>query len=125
MTIEIMGTVYPARYTVHAENLIAQKIGGIENLEAAMEKDGSAGAIDIFAFMVAALIEGGVQHGKVESQLMGKDYLGPEPISYDTITQLLQPGEIIDLKDTIMEAIREGNKTNIELKKTAKKKSAP
>ena len=39
--------------------------------------------------------------------------------------QLLQPGEIIDLKDTIMEAIREGNKTNIELKKTAKKKSAP
>ena len=125
MTIEIMGTVYPARYTVHAENLIAQKIGGIENLGAAMEKNGSAGAIDLFAFIAAALIEGGVQRGKVEGQLMGKDYLGPEPISYETIIQLLQPGEILNLKDSIMDAIREGNKTNIELKKTAKKKSAP
>lgn len=124
MTIEIMGTVYPARYTVHAENLIAQKIGGIENLEAAMEKGGTAGAIDIFAYMAAALIEGGVQHGKVEAQLLGKEYLGPEPIGYETIIQLLQPGEILDLKDSIMDTIREGNKTNIELKKTAKKKSA-
>lgn len=125
MTIEIMGTVYPARYTIHAENLIAQKIGGIENLEAAMEKDGTAGAIDIFAYMAASLIEGGVQHGKVEAQLLGKEYLGPEPISYETIIQLLQPGEIIDLKDDIMETIREGNKTNIALKKEAKKKSTP
>lgn len=123
MTIEIMGTVYPARYTVHAENLIAQKIGGIENLEAAMEKDGTAGAIDIFAYMAASLIEGGVQHGKVEAQLLGKEYLGPEPISYETIIQLLQPGEILDLKDTIMETVREGNRTNIELK-PAKKKAA-
>lgn len=123
MTIEIMGTVYPARYTVHAENLIARKIGGIENLEAAMEKDGTAGAIDIFAYMAASLIEGGVQHGKVEAQLLGKEYLGPEPISYETIIQLLQPGEILDLKDAIMEVVREGNKTNIELK-PAKKKAA-
>lgn len=123
MTIEIMGTVYPARYTIHAENLIAQKIGGIENLEAAMEKDGTAGAIDIFAYMAASLIEGGVQHGKVEAQLLGKEYLGPEPISYETIIQLLQPGEILDLKDTIMETVREGNRTNIELK-PAKKKAA-
>lgn len=123
MTIEIMGTVYPARYTVHAENLIARKIGGIENLEAAMEKDGTAGAIDIFAYMAASLIEGGVQHDKVEGQLTGREYAGPEPISYETIIQLLQPGEILDLKDAIMEAVREGNKTNIELK-PAKKKAA-
>lgn len=123
MTIEIMGTVYPARYTVHSENLIARKVGGIENLEAAMEKDGTAGAIDIFAYMAASLIEGGVQHGKVEAQLLGKEYLGPEPISYEAIIQLLQPGEILDLKDTIMETVREGNRTNIELK-PAKKKAA-
>lgn len=123
MTIEIMGTVYPARYTVHAENLIARKIGGIENLEAAMEKDGTAGAIDIFAYMAASLIEGGVQHGKVEGQLTGREYAGPEPISYETIIQLLQPGEILDLKDAIMEIVREGNRTNIELK-PAKKKAA-
>ena len=125
MTINIMGIEYPARYTVHAENLISKKVGGIENLEAAMEKGGAAGAVDLFAFMVAALIDGGVQRGKVEAQLMGKDYTGPEPIGYESITQLLHPGEIIDMKDAIMGAIKEGNKTNIELKKTTKKKDAP
>lgn len=121
MNIKILETEYPIRYTVHAENLISRKVGGIENLEAEMEKGGTAGAVDVLAYMIAALIEGGVQRARVEAQLMGNEYHGPQAIGYEEIIQLMDPGEIVDMRDIIMDAIKEGNKTNIQLKPSKKK----
>ena len=58
MTVNIFGREYPIKYTIAAENAIAERAGGLENLNAAMEKEGAAGRMDILAAMLAAGLYG-------------------------------------------------------------------
>lgn len=124
MTVSIFGREYPIKYTIAAENTIAERAGGLENLNSAMEKEGAAGRMDILAAMLAALISGGVARAKLDAQLAGDEYTGPETVPLDDI-RALTVAELTDLTGDIMAAIKEGSAVTVELQPQKKRTPRP
>lgn len=124
MTVSIFGVEYPLKYTIAAENAIAERAGGLENLNAAMEREGAAGRMDIMASMLAALIAGGVARAKLDARLAGDDYTGPETVPLDDI-RALTVAELTDLSGAIMAAIKEGSDVTVELQPQKKRTPRP
>lgn len=124
MTVNIFGREYPIKYTIAAENAIAERAGGLENLNAAMEREGAAGRMDIMASMLAALIAGGVARAKLDARLAGDEYTGPEAVPIEDI-HALTVAELTDLSGAIMAAIKEGSAVTVELQPQKKRTPRP
>lgn len=124
MTVSIFGVEYPLKYTIAAENAIAERAGGLENLNAAMEREGAAGRMDIMASMLTALIAGGVARAKLDTRLAGDEYTGPEAVPIEDI-QALTVAELTDLSGAIMAAIKEGSAVTVELQPQKKRTPRP
>lgn len=116
MFVDIMCFKYPASYTIRAQNLIDEQFGGLDQMGSKMQEVGDAGKFDLIADLLAILIDGGVNRGRVECELLGTEYDGPAAISAEAIKQLLKPGEVFDLYPAMRDEIRDGYKTTIKLK---------
>lgn len=124
MTVSIFGVEYPLKYTIAAENAIAERAGGLENLNAAMEREGAAGRMDIMASMLAALIAGGVARAKLDARMNGNEYTGPEAVPIEDI-QALTVAELTSLSGSVMAAIKEGSEVTVELQPQKKRTQRP
>nr|DAK99172.1 MAG TPA: hypothetical protein [Caudoviricetes sp.] len=121
MELRIEGVIYPCKYTVLAEQKLCEYFGSIENISVALNDCDLGKKIDGIAYILEALIAGGVQREKQKSMLLGKEYSGPEPISAEVLAELYTPGEILDLSDGFMAEIQAGYNTTIAVEEPKRK----
>lgn len=117
--VNIHGREYPLCYNVAAQNTIAARFGGIENLAAAFDA-GVADVCDNVAFMVAAMMEGAEKRLRAENLAFGEDMPVEKALSHETIASLLLPAELMELVQPVQEAIAEGNNRTVEIKEVKK-----
>lgn len=117
MYIKAIEKDFPLCYTVEAQTKIAAKAGRLEDLKVLFEKDDSAETVENIVWVLAILMEAAANREKVKCKMLGEDYKGGEPPSYDELRMLLGVTELE--KETIEEifsAMRKGSQTTVEVK---------
>lgn len=121
MEIEIWGVKYPICYTVLTEKLVDERFHGIENMDSEMEEANTHGKVQSIAFILAALIDSGVQREKEKCMVLHTEYAGPEAVTENQLSALMSPGELFDYLPTIREAMRDAYKSKIKLQSPKEK----
>ena len=115
MEIEILGIKYPICYTVLTEKLLDERFHGIENVDSEMNEASAHGKVQSVAFILAALIGGGVQREKEKCIVLHTEYTGPEAVTENQLSTLMSPGELFDYLPTTRESMRDAYKSKIKL----------
>lgn len=117
MYIKAIKKDLPLCYTVEAQTKIAAKAGRLEDLKDLFEKENSAETVENIIWVLAILMEAAVNREKVKCKMLGEDYKGGEPPSYDELRLLIEVKELG--KETIKEifaAMSNGSQTTVEVK---------
>lgn len=118
MKFELLGTEYPAEYTVAGEQLLCEKFGSIEKVQEMLSNGEIADRTKELPDVVALLVRAGIMREKKKAEFLGAEYNGPEPIEAEAIALLSYPGQLIAL---VRDAMKEGYSTTIKLEKAKEK----
>lgn len=124
MDAVILGRPYPMAYTVAAQSKLADRFGGIENIQTAFEAKGVDELMDNMAFMAAVLIQAAAERERVRCKIMGADAPDMQILAADEIKAAVQPYELKDVVACIMKTIQEGNAITVEVVPDQKKRKA-
>lgn len=119
VTVNICGREYPLCYNVAAQHTIAARFGGIEHLENAFDV-GIADVCDNTAYMIAALMDGAAKRLNAENLAFGLDHPVEKALTYEQLSAILSPVDLMEMVGTVQQAIAEGNNRTVETKETKK-----
>lgn len=120
MNVIINGTEYPIAYTVEAQSKLAERAGGLDKI-----KD-MIGSHELSHMEVLhIMMEAAERREKVMAKMAGEEYSGPVIPDEEDLNDLILIGEMPEVMKSITLAMREGNKSEVEIKEeTGKKRSA-
>lgn len=124
MDVLIFGKAYQMAYTVSVQEKIGKRFGGITNIADAFDGKDAEGVMDNMAFMAACLIEGAVQREQVRCKVMGCPAPELSTLTVEELKLALNPVELKDMTQKIMETISEGSKVTVEAMPDPKKRKA-
>lgn len=120
MNVIINGTEYPIAYTVEAQNKLAERAGGLEKIK---DMIGSQELSHMAVLHI--MMEAAERREKVMAKMAGEEYSGPVIPDEEDLKNLVLIGEMTEVIHRITMAMREGNKSEVEIKEeTGKKESA-
>lgn len=122
-SITVFGREYPMAYTVEAQAEIAKRFGGIEKIELAFNTEDVASMMVNMAFCAAVMCKAYEDRERVRCKFMGAEYTHNEVMSEAELICAIEPKEVPEISSAIMEAMKEGNKTTVEVE-PAKGKNA-
>ncbi len=122
-SITIFGREYPMAYTVAAQEEIGKRFGGIEKIELAFNTEDVASMMVNMAFCAAVMCKAYEDRERVRCKFMGTEYTPNEVMSEAELICAIEPKEVPNISNSIMEAMKEGNKTTVEVE-PAKAKNA-
>ena len=114
--LTLFGQEYQLAYTVAAQAMIAQRFGGIEEIDGALTEGDAVGIMDNICFMTSAMMLGAENRERVRCMALGLEYTGQKSIKYEHLLDAFQPSDVKAAATAIMEAIREGSTATVELK---------
>ena len=117
MRVEALGKDFPLAYTVEAQTAMAEKAGGIEQLDTIFDADDAAKSIENTLWVLSVMMNAYANRERLKATMMGKKWDGEEPPTYEQLRILL---DVTDIKGDIMKeisaAMKVGNKTSVEVK---------
>lgn len=123
MKVTINGTEYPIAYTVEAQNQVAERAGGLDKI-----KDCIGGERLPHMAVLHIMMEAAERRNKVLARMNGEEYSGPAIPDEGDMKEIVLIGEMRGIMEAISAAMREGNRSEVELapepQKTGKKTEA-
>lgn len=117
MRVEALGKDFPLAYTVEAQTAMAEKAGGIEQLDTIFDADDAAKSIENTLWVLSVMMNAYANRERLKATMMGKKWDGEEPPTYEQLRILLDVTEIKgDIMKEISAAMKVGNKTSVEVK---------
>ena len=107
--VMIDGTQYDLLLTTNAAAELSEKVGGLENVETAFDTMTEKEAFEMMAWLVALLANQGTAAHKLYDPSFERLTLTAERVGL-----LVPPFELIDMKDTVIDAIEAGFSTNVK-----------
>ena len=107
--IEIAGSTYPLNFSTKAAKEIAQRYGGLENIEDAFSGKAVDAMMDEIVWLLSLLISQGVAYKRI---VEGEEVKG---ITADELEVVLGVADMTDMKDKIMNAMLGGMKREVEV----------
>lgn len=114
-SITIFGREYPMAYTVEAQAKIAKRFGGIEKIELAFSTEDVASMMVNMAFCAAVMCKAYEDRERVRCRFMGAEYTPNEVMSEAELICAIDPREVLEISSAVMETMKEGNKTTVEV----------
>lgn len=114
-SITVFGREYPMAYTVEAQAEIAKRFGGIEKIELAFNTEDVASMMVNMAFCAAVMCKAYEDRERVRCKFMGTEYTPNEVMSEAELICVIEPKEVPNISNSVMEAMKEGNKTTVEV----------
>lgn len=121
MTVTINGVEYPIAYTVEAQSEVSERAGGLERIKDMIGSEKLSNTAMLHIMMVAA-----DRRNRVLAKMAGEEYSGPVIPEEDELNDLILMGEMKQIITALGDAMREGGKTEVEIKpeKAGKKTGA-
>lgn len=117
MRIEALGKDFPLAYTVEAQAEMAEKAGGIEQLNTLFDADDAAKSFENTLWVLSVMMNAYANRERLKATMMGKKWDGMEPPTLEQLRVLLDVTEINkDIMGEITAAMKVGNKTSVEVK---------
>lgn len=117
MRVEALGKDFPLAYTVEAQTAMAEKAGGIEQLDTIFDADDAAKSIENTLWVLSVMMNAYANRERLKATMMGKKWDGEEPPTYEQLRILLDVTEIKgDIMKEVSAAMKVGNKTSVEVK---------
>ena len=107
--VMIDGTQYDLLLTTNAAAELSEKVGGLENVETAFDTMTEKEAFEMMTWLVALLANQGTAAHKLLDPSFERLTLTAERVGL-----LVPPFELIDMKDTVIDAIEAGFSTNVK-----------
>ena len=114
-SITIFGREYPMVYTVAAQEEIGKRFGGIEKIELAFSTEDVASMMVNMAFCAAVMCKAYEDRERVRCKFMGTEYTPNEVMSEAELICAIEPKEVPEISSAIMETMKDGNKTTVEV----------
>lgn len=115
MNLSVCGIEYPVAYTVEAQNAIARRFDGIENIEKAFDNSDIAKMVDNVAFIASALMSGAEHRERVRCTMFSIKCDVKTAPTYEMLCAVMSPSDIKTAMEVIMAAIKEGNRVTVEV----------
>lgn len=107
--VTIDGQQYDMLMTTNAAAELSEKVGGLENVETAFDTMTEKESFEMMTWLVALLANQGTAARKLLDPSFERLNLTAERVGL-----LVPPFELIDMKDTIIDAIEAGFSTNVK-----------
>lgn len=124
MDIKIGGERYPMTYTVEAQSEIAERFGGLENIELALSDNDTAKLMENIVFCACAMLNGASNRLRAQCRMSGKEIPRLPEITFDDLKKAICVSEIAELTEAVVATMREGNKITVELAEDRKNEEA-
>lgn len=115
MNLSVCGIEYPVAYTVEAQNTIAKRFDGIENIEKAFDNSDIAKMVDNVAFIASALMSGAEHRERVRCAMFSIECDAKTAPTYEMLCAVMSPSDIKTAMEVIMAAIKAGNRVTVEV----------
>lgn len=107
--VMIDGTQYDLLLTTNAAAELSERVGGLENVDTVFDALTEKEAFEMMAWLVALLANQGTAAHKLYDPSFERMNLTAERVGL-----LVPPLELIDMKDTVIDAIEAGFSTNVK-----------
>lgn len=107
--IEIAGTAYPLCFSVRVMRDCAERYGEFGKIDEALRGGTQAKTLDELLWLMSRLMDAGARYAARN----GLEH--PEALSREELYDLCHVGDVVMLRSKVTEAIRVGQKTNIEV----------
>ena len=107
--VMIDGTQYDLLLTTNAAAELSKRVGGLENVDTVFDALTEKEAFEMMAWLVALLANQGTAARKLYDPSFERMNLTAERVGL-----LVPPLELIDMKDTVIDAIEAGFSTNVK-----------
>lgn len=122
MYIEALKKDFPMAYTVEAQTIMAEKAGGIENLNTLFNADDAAGSTENTLWIASIMMKAYANREKLKCKILGEEYTGGETPTYEELRLLVDVRDLgKDFMTEISETMKLGNKTTVEVKEEKRK----
>ena len=117
MYIEALGKNFPLCYTIAVQSELADKAGRLEDIQNLFDQDDTEKVIENIVWTISLMMTAAESREKVKCRMLGQEYKGEEPPTFDELMLLLSPGEIEEsAMEEISNAMKSGQKTTVEVK---------
>lgn len=106
--IDIAGKTYPLNFSTRAAKQMAARYGGMDQIDTAFEGKGIDEMLDDVIWMLALLIDQGVAYRRII------DGVQVDAVSADDLEVLLGMGDLVRIKDVLLEAMLAGAGREVE-----------
>lgn len=122
MNVTILGNEYPLEYTVEAQSKIADRFGGLENIETIFDT-GVAKATENIVFMLATMMEAAEKRERVACAVMCKEYTGKTALTERDLKAVIRMQDFKEMQMAVMATMTEGNKVSVETEEEKKEEA--
>lgn len=119
MKVVINGVEYPIAYTVEAQKMVADKVGGLDKIKDVIGSETLTNMDMIHIMMVA-----GDHRERALARMRGEEYEGTPIPAAEDLEALMLPRELAPAIKALSVAMKEGNKSEVEVKPEPKKKES-
>ena len=118
-SITLLGKEFPLEYTVQVMEEVTKRFGGtVEAIEGMNDEEHQ---LENTIFLLAAMMKGAERRERVRCALWHEEYTGPEAPDYDTLMQIMNPEDLRNMANSLIQAINDAGRITPEIVPDAKK----
>ena len=118
-SITLLGKEFPLEYTVQVMEEMTKRFGG--TAEAVESMSSGDKQLENTIFLLSAMMKGAERRERVRCALWHEEFKGAEAPDYETLMQIMNPEDLRNMANCLIQAINEANMTTTELAPDAKK----
>lgn len=118
-SITLLGKEFPLEYTVQVMEDVTKRFGG--TAEAVEGMSSGDNQLENTIFLLASMMKGAERRERVRCALWGEEFKGPEAPDYQTLMEVMNPADLRNMANALVEAINESQKVTTDIVEDPKK----